>query len=559
MIKISEQTAKKVPGLTSLVIESPYNPLVVDVLKNAQGSDYDAKTKQWEVPITNLSYLLDHFSIIDDIELNLLEDKKSKNIIFSQKPDEPTQLFQHQKEAVEYGLNNSKWLLLDAPGLGKSASLIMLAEELYNQGKIEHCLIVCGINTLKRNWQKEIQKFSRLSSRIIGQYISSKGKVYTRSVKDRVEELKNPLEEFFIIINVESLRDDNIVKAINKGKNKFDMIVVDEIHTMKSPTSSQGKNLLKINKAKYQIGATGTLLLNDPLDTYMALKWIGAEHSTLTKFKYYYCEYGGPFGNMLVGFKNMDLLKYQLEQVSLRRKKDLLNLPDKNIIDEFVDMETAQSNFYENIKKGIVDQVDKVKMSTANLLAMVIRLRQAAECPNVLTTENIPSAKIERCIDLAKQILSDPDEKVVIFSCFKESINFIYKQLAEFNPLLCTGDVPDDIISNNVDMFQNDSEHRVIVCTGQKMGTGITLNRAHYAIFINTPWTAGVQEQWEDRIHRIGTKQPVFIYRLWVKDTIDERVLDILNTKGALSDYVIDDEMTTQQLAILRQYIEELR
>ena len=559
MIKISEQTAKKVPGLTSLVIESPYNPLVVDVLKNAQGSDYDAKTKQWEVPITNLSYLLDHFSIIDDIELNLLEDKKSKNIIFSQKPDEPTQLFQHQKEAVEYGLNNSKWLLLDAPGLGKSASLIILAEELYNQGKIEHCLIVCGINTLKRNWQKEIQKFSRLSSRIIGQYISSKGKVYTRSVKDRVEELKNPLEEFFIIINVESLRDDDIVKAINKGKNKFDMIVVDEIHTMKSPTSSQGKNLLKINKAKYQVGATGTLLLNDPLDTYMALKWIGAEHSTLTKFKYYYCEYGGPFGNMLVGFKNMDLLKYQLEQVSLRRKKDLLNLPDKNIIDEFVDMETAQSNFYENIKKGIVDQVDKVKMSTANLLAMVIRLRQAAECPNVLTTENIPSAKIERCIDLAKQILSDPDEKVVIFSCFKESINFIYKQLAEFNPLLCTGDIPDDIISNNVDMFQNDSEHRVIVCTGQKMGTGITLNRAHYAIFINTPWTAGVQEQWEDRIHRIGTKQPVFIYRLWVKDTIDERVLDILNTKGALSDYVIDDEMTTQQLAILRQYIEELR
>lgn len=74
MIKISEQTAKKVPGLTSLLVESSYNPLVVDVLKNADGSEYDAKTKHWEVPITNLSYLLDHFSIIDDIELNLLKD-----------------------------------------------------------------------------------------------------------------------------------------------------------------------------------------------------------------------------------------------------------------------------------------------------------------------------------------------------------------------------------------------------------------------------------------------------------------------------------------------------
>ena len=90
-----------------------------------------------------------------------------------------------------------------------------------------------------------------MSSRIIGQYISSTGKVYTRSVKDRVQELKNPLEEFFIITNIESLRDDDIVKTINKGKNKFDMIVVDEAHVCKSTTSAQGKNLLKLNKAKY--------------------------------------------------------------------------------------------------------------------------------------------------------------------------------------------------------------------------------------------------------------------------------------------------------------------
>lgn len=91
------------------------------------------------------------------------------------------------------------------------------------------------------------------------------------------------------------------------------------------------------------------------------------------------------------------------------------------------------------------------------------------------------------------------------------------------------------------------------------MGTGVTLNRARYAIFLSTPWTAGVNIQWQDRIHRIGTKNPVFIYNLWTIGTFDERVKELLDTKGALSDYVIDDEISPDTINILRQYIEELR
>ena len=91
------------------------------------------------------------------------------------------------------------------------------------------------------------------------------------------------------------------------------------------------------------------------------------------------------------------------------------------------------------------------------------------------------------------------------------------------------------------------------------MGTGVTLNRARYAIFLSTPWTAGVNIQWQDRIHRIGTKNSVFIYNLWTIGTLDERVKELLDTKGALSDYVIDDEISPDTINILRQYIEELR
>ena len=558
MIIIKEAPTKKVPGLTSLFLEFKYHPTIVDILKQCSGAQYQEKDKIWEVPILNLSFLLDHLSLIDDIELHLLKEKSKSKIIYKQNLKDKIQLMDHQKDAVEFGLNNPKWLLLDAPGLGKTFALIKLAEELKRTQGIKHCLIVCGINTLKANWKKEIAKFSDLDSIIIGEHISSSGRVYAKSVADRINQLKNPIKEFFVIINVETLRDDNIIKAINKGKNSFDMIVVDEIHTMKSPNSAQGSNLLKL-KSTYQVGATGTLLLNDPLDTYMPLKWIGAEKSSFSKFKYYYCEYGGPFNNVLVGFKNTTQLKDQIEKYSLRRTKDLLNLPPKTVIDEYVDMDIHQYNFYNNIKAGVIDQVDKVKMSTANLLAMVVRLRQASELPSILTTDKVESAKIERCIDLTHQILSDPNEKLVIFSCFKEPCNVVYNRLQEYNPLLCTGDISDAEISRAIDEFQNDDIHRVMVCTGSKMGTGVTLNRAHYAIFLSTPWNQGNQIQWEDRIHRIGTKDPVFIYRLWTIGTIDERVQELLQMKGALSDYVIDDEIPQDALLILKKYIEELR
>ena len=90
------------------------------------------------------------------------------------------------------------------------------------------------------------------------------------------------------------------------------------------------------------------------------------------------------------------------------------------------------------------------------------------------------------------------------------------------------------------------------------MGTGHTLNRAHYSIFIDTPYTAAVLEQWEDRIHRIGTKEPVFIYHLWALDTFDMRVKELVDMKGAISDYIVDG-VTEAHINILRRYIEELR
>ena len=557
MITITEKQTAKVPGITSVFVQFDYNPKVVEEIKSLPCINYSKKTHLWEVPINYLAQLIDKLCVYDDIDLRLCqltfeEDKIYKLSKYKTKP------FSYQEEGIQFGLNHDKWLLLDPPGLGKTLQLIYLAEELKKRENIQHCLVICGINTLKTNWKKEIERHSKLDCRILGETISKTGKVKYGGITERLKQLESPIKEFFVITNIETLRDKRILKALTKGKNKFDCVFVDEIHTCKSSTSQQGANLLKLKDAKYKVAATGTLLLNNPLDAYVPLNWIDADRSTVSNFKNYYCVYGGDFGHEFLGYRNLQTLQKQLELYALRRPKSLLNLPPKTIINEYVDMSDAQQRFYENVKNGVKEEVDKVTLKPNIIMGMIMRLRQATACPSILTSQNIPSAKMDRVCDLIEQITSE-GSKVVVFSTFKQTIEELEKRLQQYNPLLGTGNQDDALISENVEKFQNNSNNKVFLGTWQKCGTGLTLTAAKYMIFLDTPWTDAAFTQACDRIYRIGTSEAVTIYNLITTDTVDEKVLEIIQDKAAISDYVLDGTITQKSLNSLQKYIEELR
>lgn len=437
-----------------------------------------------------------------------------------------------------------------------TTSMIYLAEELQQQKGLEHCLIICGINTLKANWKKEIQKFSTLPVRVIGEKLNKKGNVTYASMKERAAELINPIKEFFIVINIEMLRNDDIIQAIRTSKNKIDMIVLDECHKC-SGISQQSQHLLKLKDYKYKIGLTGTLLTNSPLSAYIPLKWIGMEHSNFTNFKSQYCVYGGFGGHQIVGYKNIDMLKDVIDECSLRRTKDMLNIPPKTLIKEVVELDERNRKFYDNVKDGVKEECDKVELKAGNVLALTTRLRQATACPSALTTEKIVSSKLNRAVELAEDIISQ-GEKVVIMCIFKESVIELKELLKQYNPLIGTGDVKDDVVSNNIDKFQNDSKYKVFIATTAKCGTGITLNAATYLICVDIPWTWALFEQVQDRIHRVTNTKPVFIYELICQDTIDEAVANIVETKKAFSDFIVDDKADEKSIDVLRQYIQDL-
>ena len=560
MVNICEiSPPHKISGLSSLVVQFDYNPYIVDAIKTIPTYNYDKKTKLWEFPVCYLGRLLDNLTFLDDIQLKLLDTPESVEFHLGKNPGLPplTEIekvsfkmkpFAHQLEAIDFGLAHKKWLLLDSMGLGKTNSIIWLAEALKRRGEIDHCFIICGVNSLKQNWKREIQKFSTESAVVLGEYTTRTGTIRYRSMDKRAEQLKNPIEEFFVITNLESLRDDRIIEAFKKSSNKFGMIAFDEAHKAATKSSQQGTNLLKLD-APFKIAATGTLITNNPLSAYVPLSWTGNEQATLTNYKSQYCNFGGFKNAQVIGFKNLEILQEEINSCSLRRTLDQVrsDMPPKTVTLEVLEPDEDQRKFYEAIKEGVKEEADKIELKSANLLALTTRLRQATICPSILTTQSISSCKIERCVELIHELTSQ-GEKVVVLSVFKETLNELAAKLGQFRFSINTGDTPDAVVGNNVDRFQNDPKEQVFAGTWGKVGTGWTLNAASYLICLDTPYTAAMFDQGTDRIWRVNNDRPAFITVLLCADTIDERVQQIIETKKELSEYLVDGVEFSGQL-----------
>lgn len=573
MIYITESRPKKISGLTSLMIAFDYNQYIVDALKTLPTYYYHKKEKIWECPTCYLGRILDNLTFLDEIQLQLLDTPKFGEFRFNKKYNlEPLseiekvsfkmKPFEHQLEAINFGLNKEKWLLLDSMGLGKTNSIIWLAETLKRRGVIDHCFIICGVNSLKQNWKKEIQKFSTESAIVLGEYTTRTGTTRYRSMDKRAQQLKNPIEEFFVITNLESLRDDRIIEAFDKSINKFGMIAFDEAHKAATKTSQQGTNLLKL-EAPFKIAATGTLITNNPLSAYVPLSWTDNDQSTLTTYKSQYCNFGGFKNNQVIGFKNLEVLQEEISACSLRRTLDQVrsDMPPKTVALEVLEPDDDQRKFYEAIKEGVKEEADKIELKTSSLLALTTRLRQATACPSLLTTQDVSNCKIDRCIELIQELTSQ-GEKVVVLSVFKETLNELATKLSEFRYSINTGDVTDAVVASNVARFQDDPNEQVFAGTWGKVGTGWTLNSASYLICLDTPYTAAMFDQGCDRIWRVNNTRPAFITVLMCSDTIDERVQQIIETKKELGEFLVDGvdfSSNNQQLnEILRDIITNL-
>ncbi len=540
MINIQIKKAKKANGFESMFIRFPYDKDLVGIVRGLSSRYWHKESKEWEAPISELNTLLSQTQNWDITITGNIQNEEIKNIPtnyqFKLKP------YDYQLEGIKYGLNNDVFLRGDDMGLGKSKQVIDLAAiRNLSPDAYPHTLIVCGVNGLKWNWAKEIEKHSYEEAHILGMRTRRNGNQYDAGNKARMDDLENLPNRHFLITNIEALRNKNISSKLSQlcKDGIIGMIAVDEVHKIRNPSAQQTKGLLKL-QAKYMVGLSGTLLVNNPLDLYVPLKWIGAINRNFYQYKNRYAVMGGYGGYEIVGYKNLSEIRSLLDKVMIRRLKgEVLDLPDKTHITEYVEMGRAQELIYKEVLETIRQNIDKIKLSP-NPLAQLIRLRQATGYTGILSSDIMESAKLDRMEEIVEDLVAN-GEKVVIFSNWTDITTPAFNRLKKYNPAIITGDIKDRQAEEL--KFMKDDTCKVIIGTVGAMGTGLTLTAGTTAIFLDSPWNRALKEQAEDRIHRIGTKGNVTVITLVTKGTIDERIEDIVNEKGKMADLLVDGKL----------------
>ncbi len=571
MIKIHieepDKLANNILVKKSAFVSFDYNPDIVNYIKQMGTRVYNPENHTWEMPINNIIGLCNKFEketieidgIYEDLHKQEFDIDIPKDYIFKTKP------FAHQVDGVRFGLNKKRFLLGDDQGLGKTKQIIDFVGCLEKTDTINKVLIICGVNSLKYNWQSEIGIHSDEKGWVLGtRFRKTTGKPYEGSTKDKLADLENLPDCRYLITNIETLRAG--AEKISKSKYHFpvaeklaelckkgiiSVIAFDECHKSKDPTSLQSR-AMSLLSAPYMVAMSGTPLMNNPLDLYFPLSWLGYEKHSFYQFKQHYCTLGGWGGSQVVGYKNLEEIRALMDEVMLRRlKTEVLDLPEKLRKIEYVDMTAKQAQIYKEVYMGIMNELQKIKFSN-NPLSMMIRLRQATGCPSLLSDKMTPgdSAKIIRMIELVEEITSS-DGKVIIFSNWSSITEVVRNVLQFYHPAYITGETKADDRMAEVNRFQNDKNCKVIIGTIGAMGTGLTLTAAQNVIFLDSPWNMALKAQAEDRAHRIGTKGTVNIITLVCKNTIDERIEELVEKKGQIADALVDGKVSIEDINYL--------
>lgn len=544
------------------VLSFNYDATTVELIKSLSNRTYVPDTHEWEIPeseLVNIGKMFSNRLFFDDPVLEkkvvalIAEDLTSrlsaKDRLHGIKPESDfsfkTKPLPHQIEAFNYGLKRHQLLLCDEQGLGKTKESIDIT--VSKKDELNKVLVVCGVNSVRFNWAQEISIHSDEKSIILGN---------EHDVLSDLERWLNDDTTYFGIINIEKLRKTEIISKISEyiKSQKIGGVIVDEVHKIKNPKTQQGKAVANnLRDAKFKIGLTGTPITNNPLDLWNILNWLGATRDNYFAFRNKYVILGGWEGKQVMGFKNLNNLNADLQQIMLRRtKNDVIDLPPKIYKNEYIELSAQEKKEYKEqqnhismIIKKIEDENGDIKeKEVPNILGLLIRLREATSGIN-----SSVKSKIERLVELYTEEYLPLKHKIIVFTNFTETVKDVVDSLAEYNPLFVTGNVPLEERQQKVNLFQSSSEHNIIVGTIGAMGTGLTLNKASAVIFIDKSYSYADNLQAEDRAHRIGTEHSVNIISLIAKNTIDENIESILANKKEYFDKTVNTSNSNNGLS----------
>ena len=180
----------------------------------------------------------------------------------------------------------------------------------------------------------------------------------------------------------------------------------------------------------------------------------------------------------------------------------------------------------------------------------------SSSSPSLLSSTICSGAKVQEVVSLISRVrLHRPEDKVVVFSQFTRALDVLEVALCSVEAVGATGFVrfdgamSSDAQQRSVEAFQRQpcSALSVLLISLQAGGVGLSLTAANHAVMLDVWYNPAIEGQAYDRIHRLSQRKDVFIHRLVVRDTVEQRMMRIQRDKGALANEAMRDEQPNEE------------
>jgi SNF2 family DNA or RNA helicase len=403
-------------------------------------------------------------------------------------------------------------------GLGKTMQAITAMRLLLRSGRVRRILLVCP-KPLIPNWQREFKLWAEELP-----VVTIEGDAARRRMMWSMPGPAIRIANYELLArDMESFTDDELPG--------FDLLVLDEAHRIKNRNSRTAQTARSLPR-KRSWALTGTPMENRP-----------EELASLFEF----IEVVPPRGT-----PDLRQLSRLAKRYILRRTKDLVmsDLPPRLDRDEHLELAPAQREAYQFAEKEGVIHLNDLgdSISIQHVFELVLRLKQITNF-DPLTGE---SAKLDRLTADMEEIASSGG-KAILFSQWTKCIDWLDERLKRFGTLVYHGGVPTKQREPILEKFREDPDSHLLLMSYGTGAVGLNLQFAGYVFLFDRWWNPAVEDQAINRAHRIGQKSPVIVTKFISKDTIEERIDQVLAKKRELFQAILGggaDEESSASLSL---------
>lgn len=446
-----------------------------------------------------------------------------------------TAFYSHQVSGIRHLAKLNSWLLADDMGLGKTLQSLAVAAIDFEMG-YAHRVLVVTLASCKWNWLEDIEKHTQFTAEVLDGTPAKRALQLTDFHTSGTD---------ILIVNYEQVA----AHLADLNALGFDIVILDEAHAIKSHTSKRTKAVQSLKSGRFFL-LTGSPLLNRPDELWSLLHRIApAAFPKYWAFVSRYVVYGGWKDKQVVGVKNQAELIERLHTHMLRRRKsEVLDLPEKQHIKILCDLHPEQKRLYKQARDELKIELpdEPTPMELENALTKFLRLKQICGTTACIPGMDDFSMKLDMAEDKLEEKISN-GESVVTFTQFRGVLAAWVARIEKkgIKVFQLHGDVTmskRQAVINEWAAMTKAGHACVLACMTQVAGVGLNLTAASTAFMLDKLFVPKLNEQAEDRLHRIGTDKtkPVQIVEFICKGTVEERVEIILRKKRVLFDTLVD-------------------